>query len=278
MRLHSLLQNQYLNSCRFNTRFSGSQRITVNNGKYRASAASLWLILRYTAAAFVVSTMMMISGNVHANDYQSHNDIAKAAETYLQQQLEQSNAANFEIHISSMDQLLKLNLCDTPLEATLAPGAKLFGKTTVEVRCTGTKPWKIFVPANLTLYENVLAAARTIVRGEVLGADDLTVVTQKVSSSSQTYFRNAEQAIGFVAKRSIQAGKIITAYMLQAPRLVKRGQEVILMATTPLMEVRMKGQALSDGAKGDVIQVRNVSSKRVVEGVVTGTGVVRVNM
>ena len=278
MRLHSLLQKHYLKSCQLNVSFCATQRVTTYTRKYRTCAANLWSILQYTAAAFALNIMVFFSGYVHANDYQSHDDIAKTAETYLQQQLELSNAGNFEIHMSSMDQRLKLNHCDTPLEATLAPGAKLFGKTTVEVKCTSTKPWKIFVPANLVLYENVLAAARTIIRGEVLGADDLTVVNQKVNSSSKTYFRNAEQAIGFVAKRSIQAGKIITAYMLQAPRLVKRGQQVILLATTPLMEVRMKGQALSDGAKGDVIQVRNVSSKRVVEGVVTGTGVVRVNM
>jgi len=66
--------------------------------------------------------------------------------------------------------------------------------------------------------------------------------------------------------------------MVQAPRLIKAGQEVILLATTPQLEVRMKGKALSDGSRGDIIQVRNVRSKRVIEGVVTDIGTVRVNM
>jgi flagella basal body P-ring formation protein FlgA len=106
----------------------------------------------------------------------------------------------------------------------------------------------------------------------------LVLVSKEIGPASQSYFRNSQQAIGFVAKRSIPAGRILTAHMVQAPRLVQAGQQVILLATTPQLEVRMKGKALSDGSEGDVIQVRNLRSRRVVEGVVTHAGVVRVNM
>lgn len=228
-------------------------------------------------AALTLCLFLIFSSCSLAADYQSHNDIKKAVESFLYQRLKQKGG-EFEIQVSRLDRRLKLSPCAKALQTTMAPGAKLFGKTTVTVQCNTPKPWRIFVPATLVLYENVLATARTIVRGQVLGADDLTIVTQKVISTSRGFFRDREQALGFVAKRSIPAGKVLTAQMLQAPRLVQRGQEVILLATTPILEVRMKGKALADGAKGDVIQVRNVSSNRVVEGVVSGIGVVKVNM
>jgi flagella basal body P-ring formation protein FlgA len=252
-----------------------STRLALRRNKriHRANPAGL-----YTSCFCAVSLLLLFSMSAGANQYQPHNDIQKSVKAFLQQQLEQSNAADFKIHINALDQRLKLTACDAPLETSLAPGAKLLGKTTVAVQCSGPKPWKIFVPASLVLYEKVLATSRTIVRGQSLGAGDLTMVNQRVNSASRSYFSNVEQAVGFVAKRSIAAGKVLTAQMLQAPRLVRRGQEVILLATTPLLEVRMKGQALSDGAKGDVIQVRNVTSKRVVEGVVSGAGVVKVSM
>jgi flagella basal body P-ring formation protein FlgA len=164
------------------------------------------------------------------------------------------------------------------LDAFLPPGARLNGKTTVGVRCSGSQPWKIFVPSTLVLYENVLTVSRTIVRGETLGLADLTVVSKEVSAANQAYIHDLQQAVGLIAKRSIPAGKILTAHMVQAPRMVRAGQEVILLATTPQLEVRMKGKALADGSKGDIIRVRNLRSKRVVEGVVTHTGVVRVSM
>jgi flagella basal body P-ring formation protein FlgA len=231
------------------------------------------LCMRWIFAVFLLCSL-----NAVAAEYQSRDDIKDTVEKFLRQQLEPSNHGEFEIHVSTLDQRLKLSTCDTALKTTMAPGAKMFGKTTVTVQCGAPKPWKIYVPANLVLYENVLAAARTIVRGEVLGAGDFTVVHRQVNSSHQGYFRKAEQAIGFVAKRSIPAGRVLTAQMVQAPRLVQRGQAVIILAITPQLEVRMKGKALSDGAKGDVVQVRNVSSQRVVEGIVRGAGVVEVNM
>jgi flagella basal body P-ring formation protein FlgA len=236
------------------------------------------LIKRLDAMTSIACILVLLPLNGEAVEKQLNGDIRKTVETYLQQQLEQTDAGGFKIHVSTLDPRLKLNPCKTPLHASLAPGAKLFGKTTVAVQCDSPKPWKVFVPASLVLYQTVIAVARTIVRGEALGKDDIKMTTQQVNSSTNGYFHNTKQAIGFVAKRTIPAGKVLTAYMLQAPHLVRRGQEVILLATTPQLEVRMKGKALSDGAKGDVIKVRNVRSKRVVEGVVSDIGVVRVNM
>jgi flagella basal body P-ring formation protein FlgA len=229
-------------------------------------------------AAIAAAVLFLLAATCQAGEHQNHGDIKKAAELFLRQHLSQADVNKFEIHVHSMDRRLTLNQCDTPLEAFLPPGAKLHGKTTVGVRCNGPKPWKIFVPVKLAVYKSVVAVSRTIVKGEVLGPGDLTPVTKEISLAGQSFFRQPEQAVGFIAKRSIPEGKILTAHMVYAPRLVHRGQEVILLAETPQLEVRMKGKALSDGAKGDVIQVRNVRTKRVVEGVVTEAGVVRVNM
>lgn len=215
---------------------------------------------------------------VSAEEFHALQDIQATAKAYLTSQLEQTHPGKFKVRIGSLDSRLKLSQCDTPLEAFAPPGARLFGKTTVGVRCTGSQPWKIFVPSTLVLYEDVLAVSRTIVRGEALGSADLTVVRKEISGASQAYILNRQQAVGMIAKRSIPAGRVLTAHMVRAPRLVRAGQQVILLATTPQLEVRMKGKALADGSRGDVVKVRNLRSKRVVEGVVTHAGVVKVSM
>jgi flagella basal body P-ring formation protein FlgA len=238
--------------------------------KCRGAALCKWF------ASFLVFGLFSV--NSLAGQFHAHEDIQNTAAKFLYEHLERTHSDKFDVRISTLDQRLRLSRCDTPLEAFLPPGARLYGKTTVGVRCSDAKPWKIYVPATLALYEKVLAASRTIVKGEVLGPNDLTQVSKKVGPASQSHFRSAKQAIGFIAKRSIPAGKILTAHMVQAPRLVQSGQEVILLATTPQLEVRMKGKALSDGSRGDVIRVRNLRSKRVVEGIVTHVGVVKVNM
>lgn len=66
--------------------------------------------------------------------------------------------------------------------------------------------------------------------------------------------------------------------MLEAPRLVRKGDLVTLLAEIAGVNVRMTGKALADGAAGTSIQVSNLSSQRVIEGTVIAEGVVKVRM
>jgi flagella basal body P-ring formation protein FlgA len=57
---------------------------------------------------------------------------------------------------------------------------------------------------------------------------------------------------------------------------VRRGQTVVVISGSPGFEVRATGEALNDGQSGDRIQVRNRQSRRILEGQVEASGVVRV--
>lgn len=52
----------------------------------------------------------------------------------------------------------------------------------------------------------------------------------------------------------------------------------MLIASVGTMEVRMAGKALADATKGQRIRVQNISSKRIVEGIVDSSGTVRIIM
>jgi flagella basal body P-ring formation protein FlgA len=58
--------------------------------------------------------------------------------------------------------------------------------------------------------------------------------------------------------------------------IVRRGQEVTLLSSSGAVEVRANGRAMIDGAAGSRIQVQNLGSMRVVEGVVETADLVRV--
>ncbi len=66
--------------------------------------------------------------------------------------------------------------------------------------------------------------------------------------------------------------------MLQPDVLVRRGQQVTLIAANGGVQIRAQGQALTEGAAADRVRVQNVSSLKVVEGVVESDGVVRVGL
>ena len=72
-------------------------------------------------------------------------------------------------------------------------------------------------------------------------------------------------------------GGPVLSNMLKQPIILRRGESVSLLARSPTFEVRMEGKALMDGAVGDRVKVRNLRSKRIVEGRITETGTVLVN-
>jgi flagella basal body P-ring formation protein FlgA len=64
--------------------------------------------------------------------------------------------------------------------------------------------------------------------------------------------------------------------MFAADMVIHRGQQVTLVAGSPDLEIRASGRALMDAPAGARIQVQNLSSLTVVEGVVESADVVRV--
>mgnify|MGYP000582633073 FL=1 len=84
--------------------------------------------------------------------------------------------------------------------------------------------------------------------------------------------------VGKKVKRSLPLGAVITRTMLREAIAIKRGQRISLVSGSGGLQVRMTGVAMADGAAGDRIEVRNLSSKRVIEGVVLSSADVQVGM
>ena len=215
---------------------------------------------------------------VFAAGFESLDSIGAVVNTFLGTRLQHSEKQDFDVRVDRLDSRLRLAHCHTKLQAFLPTSAPLVGKITVGVRCTSGKPWTVYVPAQIDVYENVLTSARPLLRGQPITANDIMVSRQKARQRSQSYFHEPKQILGMVTKRSIPEGKAFSLQLIEAPRLVLRGEDVSLVAETEYLSVRMKGKALSDGAAGDVIKVKNVTSNRIVEGVVTATGEVKVKM
>jgi flagellar basal body P-ring formation protein FlgA len=62
--------------------------------------------------------------------------------------------------------------------------------------------------------------------------------------------------------------------MRQPPELVRRGERVTLQAAGGTIAVQVEGEALAGGALGERVRVRNLATRRVVEGTVGGEGLV----
>jgi len=64
--------------------------------------------------------------------------------------------------------------------------------------------------------------------------------------------------------------------MLEAPVVIKRGDQTVIAAGNANFSVRMTGKALQDGAVGEQIRVQNLASKRTIHGDVQADGTIAV--
>ena len=228
--------------------------------------------------AIIIAALLLASlAFASTADKQSLESIRDAAHVYLQQHTADMSRTP-TIEIGRLDPRLRLAVCDLPLSGFAPPGARDVGNVTVGVRCEGSSPWTVYVSARVQLVEMVLVTNRPLARHQQITEQDLRLEERDLSRLSRGYFSDPRDVTGKIARAPVQAGRVLNPSLLTLPKLVERGQRVVLLAGLPGFEVRSAGQALQDGVKGDVISVKNLSSNRVVEGVVTAGGQVQVPM
>lgn len=225
----------------------------------------------YVAFAVVFLTLCVVTQSAQAGAgetaLQSHRDIESTAERAVAERLPATSLAR-EIRAQPVDSRLQLSACSQPLRADL-PGAFARGqRLTVAVQCAGAQPWKIYVPVDVHETVGVLVAARSLARDAVLSADDVLSEERALSGLQRGYLSDSDIVAGLRLKRSVRAGQVLTPAHVASRRLVRRGQQVTLVAAGNGLKIAVDGVALSDGILGQRIKVRNMSSKQEVEGVV----------
>jgi flagella basal body P-ring formation protein FlgA len=184
------------------------------------------------------------------------------------------DAKNVSVSVGALDPRLRLNACAEPLIAYFATGTKTLGQTNIGLRCAGPKAWSLFVPVTIDRQIMVAVSLEHINRGDIIGAGDIAYELRSLTKLSSGYFSAADPIIGQVSTRQITPHSVFARNMLKPARLVRRGDRVTLALYTGSVAIRVTGEAMSDGTRGERIPVRNLSSRRIIKGVVREPGLV----
>ena len=236
-------------------------------------------VLSYIAvlSIYMLGINLYAGANVQAENIQAHSDIISTAKKFITSEIS-SNHDSTHIEIKSLDSRLKLHKCTSPMVAFWPPGASQIGNTTVGIRCNDHKPWKIYIGAQIKLYEDVWVTNSAIARGSILSNANVTVEKREISFTHSEYFSSQHSPIGLKAKRPLRKGDIIQVLALEKPMAIKRGARVVVIARVNGLEIRTAATALSSAAEGDRIRVRNISSNKELEGILSKNSVVHVNI
>jgi len=184
----------------------------------------------------------------------------------------------YEIQVNQLDPRLRMPMCDKELTASLESPAKPLGRVTVKVRCEGTSPWTVFVPAQVRLFRDVVTTTRPLRRADIVEPADVLLRERDISLINQGYLTTLDQAIGQRLTRPMVADQVITLVHLEQAEVIRKGDQVVITARSGTLSVRMPGEALSNGGMSEQIRVKNLNSKRVIKAQVTAPGQVEVSM
>ena len=231
----------------------------------------LWML------ALAAGTAAGIPRAAAAQAIQPLDSIVAAAAQRLQAEADANwrgdDAVKVDISIGRLDGRLRLPACTLPLETELPPGARPLGAVAVGVRCAAPG-WSLFVPARVSVSRPVVVMAVSRPRGANLAASDLALESRDLATLPGGYLTDPEELVGMALRRAVQARTVMLPGHAAAPELVRRGERVVLQAAGSAITVHVEGEALAGGALGERVRVRNLATRRVVEGTVGGEGLV----
>lgn len=106
---------------------------------------------------------------------------------------------------------------------------------------------------------------RRLLPGEVITEADLEWVQVHADRISGATVVDPSQIVGHSPRRPIRAGEPVRANDLLIAMTMKRGTVVTMVLETPQMLITTQGRAMEDGAEGDLVDVMNIASNRVVK-------------
>ena len=184
----------------------------------------------------------------------------------------------YEIQVNPLDPRLRMPMCDKELTASLESPARPLGRVTVKVRCEGTSPWTVFVPAQVRLFRDIVTTTRPLRRMGIVEPEDVSLRERDISLINQGYLTSVDQAIGQKLTRPMVTDQVITLVHLEQAEVISKGDQVVITARSGTLSVRMPGEALSNGGLRDQIRVKNLNSQRVIKAQVIAPGQVEVPM
>lgn len=131
------------------------------------------------------------------------------------------------------------------------------------------------VRGRLEALAEVVVAARGLKRGDIIEADMLRLDNQRIDRLNGPFFATTE-LLGKEITRAVGAGQAIEQAHIGAPAVIRSGDLVRIYARKGALNISTQGLARTDGRPGETIQVKNITSNKLIHCRVDGPGTVSV--
>lgn len=239
-------------------------------------AKALTLLMMCTVASLVTaqSTEQQFQSQPPVQQRQDLIALQHIAEQFMQTQ---TNGIPGSITVTTepLNAALNLPACPTP-QAFMPNGGRLWGKTTVGIKCTAPSQWTVYMRATVQVMSQYVVAAAPLAQGQTINPTNIAVVTGDLGSLPNGVITDEAQAIGRVANMSIAAGAPLRQDALRASRVVQQGQAVRIVSIGQGFQITTEGRALNNAGEGEMVQAKTASGQ-VISGVAKAGGIVEIH-
>ncbi|UTH72864.1 flagellar basal body P-ring formation chaperone FlgA [Chromobacterium sp. IIBBL 290-4] len=222
---------------------------------------------KFTLSVLSLVLTLLSASSQAAAPLSAEQSARKQAEQIIQDKL---RAAGLDQPVVQLQMIAPANLPNCAGWQTEAMDSRGFSRMRIDAVCP-SNGWRGSFIARATVSARVAVANRDLQSGETLSADDIAWAQRPVSDAADLFGHGAPPA-GLSPRAAIKQGQTLRKKQLQAPLLVKRGDEVRIIARQSGIEVSAAGEAMANGQQGETIKVRNQSSGKIISSKVEAEG------
>lgn len=231
-------------------------------------------VLSLLAAGLGATAPALAQNDPSSPQKQDLQALQQVAEQFLKSQTS-GLPGSVTVTIDPADARLTLAACLEP-QAFMPNGGRLFGRTTVGIKCVAPSPWTIYLRANVQVISDYLVAAVPLAQGQTISASDITRIRGDMSALPSGVITEESQVIGRVANMSLRAGTPLRLDTIRNQRVVQQGQAVRVVSIGPGFQISTEARALTNANEGQMAQARTAAGQ-VVSGIAKAGGILEIN-
>lgn len=200
--------------------------------------------------------------------------VMDALESFLHRHFNSREFALEKVRITGADMVPAGDL-DLDFSGRVRPdGGRI--AVSAEVRVDEDRCGRITVYGWVNVFDELICAATDLARGHEIDESECRPCRVNVSRNRGEWIRSVDDAAGRVLKRDIRAGEPILADQIEKAPVIRKGDLVKLIARKDRLKIIASGISKEDGCRNQAIRVENLSSGKLVRGLVTGKAQVEV--
>jgi flagella basal body P-ring formation protein FlgA len=119
--------------------------------------------------------------------------------------------------------------------------------------------------------DEALTYTRSLRTGEVVGPNDLAWAKATTSAPSDAP-KDADALIGMAARRPLRAGGVAALRDVTAPEVIHKDEAVVVSYRSGKVNLTLQARALKGAAAGELVDLVNPASKKVIQAIATAPG------